>query len=424
MNTLPRQLLRKNLVPLIHSVGSLIIFVWLSWYFIYHEPDPDYNDLLSVLIGALVTIVTIMFSAVLVALQLASAQFSPRITRSFFRENRFLQAAFYLFLFGIAYCLAVKFTYSMGKGRFEYPELPVLGAIFGFFLISFVLPRFVFYIADSINVATIARGIARRTVREIDELYGTERWRPGDLLCYNRPEPERPSQEVALDESGFLDLVRYDRLDALALQYPGWAFYVEQLVGNFITAGETVVKAQSPAGEATGTLPVQMYHALQRCFVLSKYRSYEQDVLFGVRQLVDVAIKAISPAVNDPTTCVNCLHYLSVITRHFSAAKVPSLFSRGAHPGVLIREFTFEILVNHAFDQIYHWGKRDSVVVCQILNALTDVARNTDNPHNIKVLIEQVKAFELDKREFELVEHQERVRRYKLRFFEVAAKNS
>lgn len=424
MNRLHRQLLRKNLLPLLHSIGSLVIYISLTWYFIYHHPDPDYNDLLSVLIGSLVTIVTIMFSAVLVALQLASAQFSPRITRSFFRENRFVQAAFYLFLFGIAYCLAVKFTFSTDKGAFEYPGLPVLGAVFGFFLISFVLPRFVFYIADSINLASIARDIARRTVREIDDLYGKDPWKPGDLIRYSRPDPERKAFKVSLTESGFLDLIHYDRLNALALQYPGWTFYVEQLVGNFIITGEPVLKLQPPEAERIEQPPAHLYHSLQKCFVLYKYRSYEQDVLFGVRQLVDMAIKAISPAVNDPTTCVNCLHYLGVIVRRFAAAQVPSLFGRSAHSAVHVREFTFEMLVDQAFDQIYHWGKRDSVVVCQILNALTEAARNTENPHNIKVLIAQVESFELDKTEFELTEHQERVRRYKLRFFETVEQKS
>ena len=81
-------LLRTHLVPLLHSSFSVLLFSALSWFFLFKQPDPDYNDLLSVLIGALVTIVTIMFSAVLVALQLASAQFSPRITRSSSRPSR------------------------------------------------------------------------------------------------------------------------------------------------------------------------------------------------------------------------------------------------------------------------------------------------------------------------------------------------
>ena len=401
-------LVRQNITTLAHSLASLVLFTALGYFFAYMRPDPDYNDLLSVLIGALVTIVTVMFSAVLVALQLASAQFSPRITRAFFGQNRKVQAAFYLFLFGIAYCFAVKFTYSTALGGFRYHLLPVSGAMFGFFLISFVLPRFVFYIADAINAASIAREISLRTIREIDELYGTTTWKPTDAVQYTDCiHPKEGCLRIRIAEAGFLDTINHQHLNQIARQYPNLIFYCELIVGNFVTTDETALKITVKEGQ----FPTALTNKLLKQFVISKYRSYDQDVLFGVRQLVDMGIKAISPAVNDPSTCVNCLHYLGVIVRRYAKAQVPSIQVRNAPENLHFREFNFEMLLNAAFDQIYQWGRHDYMIVSQLLNTFTEILQGMDNPHYRQVVAKQVAALELDNNQYDLVEHRERVNR-------------
>lgn len=402
----PSQFFRQNLVVTIHGVFSTLLFVGLAYFFIKIKPDPDYNDLLSVLIGALVTIVTIMFSAVLVALQLASAQFSPRITRSFFRENRPVQTAFYLFLMGIAYCLAVKFTFSTAKMAFHYPALPVIGAVFGFFLISFVLPRFVFFIADAINVASISNEIAKRTLREISLLYGTEKWAEGDpetAVLSKKPDGCLP---IKMKDFGFLDEILTEKLSEIARKHPDHAFFTEVLVGNFISPGEAVAFVKTPNGQP---ITAKMEAEIRAVFKLSRFRNYHHDVLLGVRQLVDIGIKAISPAVNDPTTCVNCLHYLGLIVGHFAEGQPVSLSARAAPENLRLREFSFQILVNSAFDQIYQWGKHDPVVVTQLLNTLTDLSKNLKNPLCKGVIAKQFDDFKIEGQRFSTPEESARV---------------
>ena len=134
-------------------------------------------------------------------------------------------------------------------------------------------------------------------------------------------------------------------------------------------------------------------------------------MLFGIRQLVDIGIKAISPAVNDPTTCLNCLHYLGAIVRRYALAELPSLAVRQAAPNVKLREFNFEMLLNASFDQIYQWGKHDYIVVSQLLNTLLEVIQGVENPHCLEAIRKQVADFELGKQDFDLVEHKARVAR-------------
>jgi uncharacterized membrane protein len=390
---------------LVHSLASGVLFIALAALFLYSNPQPDYNDILSVLIGALVTIVTVMFSAVLVALQLASAQFSPRITRGFFQQNRFVQMSFYAFLFGISLLLGIKFTRNAATGVFMFTWLPIVGTIFGFFLISYVLPRFVFYIADGINAATISNQIARNTLREITELYP-------EVAPENQPKStvkiaqEPLAARVTSCEMGFLDSIDLVKLSQIASKNPELSFESQVMVGNFISPAETLLKISG-----VGSIPDSLITEIQSLFLLRKYRSYHQDILFGVRQLVDMGLKAISPAVNDPTTCVNCIHYLGTIVQAYAARGGVSLSSKSLPANVSLREFSFTMLLDGAFDQIYQYGRTDYVIVSQILNTLYEVSLNITDAQQKKAIREQVAEFDLDNQHFALAEHRDRVQR-------------
>jgi uncharacterized membrane protein len=403
-------LLSPRLIRFLHGIGSLLLFGFMVWFFVCRRPSPDYNELLTTLISAQVTIVTVMFSAVLVALQLASAQFSPRITRHFFRYNPTNQSAFYLFLFGIAYCAAVKFTYQKDLGAFTYPWMPVAGTVYAFFVMSFVLPRFVFHIADSINVASITHAIATRTLEEIEVLYGSQHWQPGDLETQKRPLLPTHSLPVQSHTMGFLDQIYLKKLEQLAKKWPNYQFYVQPIVGTFISPGEDLVLVGGLPEAAA--LPAGLAQQAHDCFLIRPFRSYEHDVSFGVRQLSDIAVKAISPAVNDPTTAINCLHYIGAIVWRHALVQHPSVLVRTATPNLFLKDFTFDSLVDLAFDQIYQWGRQDPVVVCQVLATIADIGRCIHNPHCLEVLRKQVAHFEIKPEHYELAEHRERVTRH------------
>jgi uncharacterized membrane protein len=397
------------LVRFLYSFGSALVFCFTCWYFVYHRPQPDYNELLSVLIGAQVTVVTVMFSAVLVALQLGSAQFSPRITRSFFRYNPVSQSAFYAFLFGIMLCLSVKFTYLKDVGAFAFPWLAFGAVAYVFILMSIVLPSFVFHIADSINVASIVEQISKRTLRELRLLYGNSKWENGQELEYIAPNPPRPGIPYFAQESGFLDFIHQPGIQRIANKYPQWQFYVRPLVGSFIRQGECIVEVLPPAGSLVLVLPNDIIKWLNATFRISTFRSYEQDVLFGVRQLVDIAIKAISPAVNDPTTAVNCLYHIGIIIREVGVSSIPSLKIKNAPSNIVLKDFSFEMLCDLGLDQIYQWGHKDPVIVHQILETIRVAVEVIENPQYLGVLRKQVEDFELHKLSFDTKEQREKV---------------
>jgi uncharacterized membrane protein len=121
-----------------------------------------------------------------------------------------------------------------------------------------------------------------------------------------------------------------------------------------------------------------------RHFDIGPVRTMEQDIEFGLLQLVDIALKAISPAVNDPSTAINCVDQLSRLLVRV-AGREPRPAAIYHPPGVVRVAFhpvPFSKLLDCAFEQIVHYGKTDAAVMRRVMRALGDVASSTgDRAH-------------------------------------------
>ena len=124
--------------------------------------------------------------------------------------------------------------------------------------------------------------------------------------------------------------------------------------------------------------------------------SIDQDIEYGIRQLVDIAIKAISPALNDPTTCVNCIHYLGVIIKELAGRESRSIKSlKLEKQGILLKEPSFEQYIDDAFDQIYQFGRKDHVIVKNIVSVLAEIMSSVDDPERAAVVVREIDEMEL-----------------------------
>ncbi len=119
--------------------------------------------------------------------------------------------------------------------------------------------------------------------------------------------------------------------------------------------------------------------------MIDSYRTTDQDAAFGIRQSVDIALKALSPGINDTTTAVTCIEYLSVILARFAARRTALLHRyEGDELRVIARVPTFEGLVALAFDQILENAAGNTEIITRMLRAIeqiADVARNTRRRH-------------------------------------------
>jgi uncharacterized membrane protein len=330
-----------------------------------HDPTAA-QGVLAAIISAMMTVVSIVLSVLLVALTVASMQFSPRILTAFV-QDRVNQHTIGIFLGTFLYCLAV---YPMEHSA-PAPSTPAVAALGGMFLAgtcSVALVRFVHHIARSINVNFITERIARETERVIDNVHRLPKEERLDLGEHPTPAFEGPL--VVATRSGYVRFVEIRSLVAAARKH-GIAVRIERRIGHYVAEGSPLLRMsrKKENGEAIRS-------ALLEAFDIGPMRTMEQDVEFGLLQLVDIALKAISPAVNDPSTAINCIDQLTrLLIRIAGREPVRSLFSDP--PGVVRVVFprtSFGRLLNVAFDQIVAYGKTDAAVSLRVMRALEDVA--------------------------------------------------
>ena len=335
---------------------------------------------LTALAGILTTIVVTTFSFVFVALQLASVQFSPRIIRSFFEYDHFCRFFLWSFLACVGYLMGLQY-FGWSEASLIFPKFGIVGS---FYLILMVFPLFIHHIVGNINASSITQNIARRTIEEIDDLYESLPTTTKQIGKIHIPAPI----------SGYLDSIRYEALVALLPEDSDVSITVRPHIGSFVIKGGVLAEIDCPPAKREAYLG--LVKAIQQCFIIDKFRSYKQDIPFGIRQLVDIAIKAISPAVNDPTTALNCIDYLGSIIQRAAQSEANSREAKLlAQKNIHIREFSFEQLVDLAFDQIYFWGKEDYIVVRHLLKTITNLLPFMPSEDKLNVLFRQVEDFEL-----------------------------
>lgn len=366
---------------------------------------------LSAWVSIGVTILVTTFSFVFVALSLVSVQFSPRIVRHFWHRDRFRALFLWSSIAVCAFCFVIQFT--------DNSALHAFGLFLGAYQTFVLFPLFLGYLADNLNAATITKSIADRTVAEIDGVYDLG---PIDSAV------EAADGNVVSERSGFLEKIDGDLLiqasRRIAKTNPESSLYVTNYLGSFIEVGSTLIIIEPPVA-----IDNELETLIRKSFSIQKFRSFEQDVEYGIRQLVDIGIKAISPAVNDPTTCVNCIHYLGVIIKELSTRDLTSRRARElAKHRISLKEPSFEQFVDDAFDQIYHFGRSDHVIVRTLIGVLAEITKSVGDADRLMVLAKEVAEMELSplgKRDgettFATAEQRNYVRKSLVAFYRTAA---
>jgi uncharacterized membrane protein len=190
---------------------------------------------------------------------------------------------------------------------------------------------------------------------------------------------------VENDVSGYIRFVDRKRLVGLSKTYRV-KINVLRRVGHFVPPGVPLL-AVSKGGRLT---PEGMAE-LRGAFDLGPTRTLQQDVEFGVLQIVDIALKAISPAVNDPSTAINCVDQLSSVMIRFASREPPEavLYDPPGTVRVVIPWVGFDRLLEAAFEQIRLYAKSDVAVSLRLLRALGDIAATTPDPEYRRTLVER-----------------------------------
>jgi uncharacterized membrane protein len=336
--------------------------------------DPQVAQfILGGIAGSIMTVVSIVFAILLMTLTLASMQFSPRIIVSF-AKDRVTQWTLGIFLGTFCYCMAALPAAHQLPQPFA-PVATVLGAMLLALACVGWLLFFIHHISHAISVSHIVDRIASETEVLIDEMMPGPH-QPNAMADPQLLEPATWETAIASPNSGYIRFIDTGRLVALAKSYRV-KVRVLRRVGHFVPAGTTLLMVY----KGNRLSPDQLEELLETVD-LGPSRTLEQDVEFGVLQIVDIALKAISPAVNDPTTGVSCVDQLSRILIRFAARETPAPLLYDP-PGIVrasIEWIDFNGLLTSAFEQIRLYSPADLAVSLRLLRALIDIAGTAADP--------------------------------------------
>ncbi len=350
-----------------------VISAWVPGTLFPSREDPQVaQSILSVIATSTMTVVSIVFAILLMTLTLASMQFSPRILISFARDKT-TQWTLGIFLGTFSYCVA-----ALPAARtIPHPVSPV-ATVTGAMGLALVcvgwLLFFIQHISQAISVNHIVDRIARETEQVIDELM------PHTRRGHYIPAPvqarlDGPEIPILSEMSGYIRFIDQARLVAFAKEHR-FQLRVTRKIGQFVPAGLPLLMV-SRRSRVDRERAVELTGA----FDIGPMRTLQQDVEFGVIQIVDIALRAISPAVNDPSTAISCIDQLARILIRWLDRFPPEtrLYDPPNVLRVVIPWIELDDLLNTAIEQIRAYGIGDAAVSRRLLRLLQDVASTVDN---------------------------------------------
>ncbi|WP_327683556.1 DUF2254 domain-containing protein [Kitasatospora sp. NBC_00458] len=335
------------------------------------------KSVVSTVSSAMLTFIGVVFSISLVALQMGASQFSPRVLRLYVR-SRLTKATFSACLATFLFALLVQFSYDDSTDPTQVTSVPVFSGVVAVLLVLLSMGLFVLYVQATMRLLRVPHVIDRVARESVDV-----------LLQYRlmRPEPAPPALPddafTLLHEgrSGVLRDVNIGRLLRVARKH-GAVLHLVPRIGDFIAPGTPVVRVAC----ARPPRP----HRIARALNVGVDRTMHQDLSFGFRQLVDIAIRALSPAVNDPTTAVQSIDRIHQLLAMLVHESFGDLCFRDRQGAVRLVEPVpdWQCMVDLAFTEVRLCGAGHPQVTRRLAAALDDLLRITP-PDRRPELLEQ-----------------------------------
>lgn len=337
------------------------------------------RSVLATIAGSMISVAGVAFSITIVALSLASSQYTSRILRNFMAD-RANQAVLGAFVGIFVYCLWVLRTISEGEdgasGGEGYSFVPSVAVLFAVVLALVGIACLIFFIhhiAASIQAERIILAATAETLDAVDRLFPEKMGEPAAVRPAMPPE-DTAWHAIAAPRTGYLQSVDGDGLVELASERD-LIFRMERPVGGFVVEGSPLVSiADRPAPEG------ELVEKVGAFFAIGGQRTIVQDAGYGIRQIVDVALKALSPGINDTTTAVGCVEHLTAIMARVARRQIPSehRIRRGKLRVIAMRP-GFDEMLGQAFDQIRQNAGGNVATLAALVDALAVVAERTDD---------------------------------------------
>lgn len=390
---------------LMPATGVVLATILAGWL-VALEPMPEWmptilafgggpgsaRAVLSALAGSTFTVIGLVFSLTVIALQMSSSQFTPRVLRSFLKDRSVQSVLTGLVASGVFHVAVLRVIRAPDEGQPFVPELAVTVALLLALVAVGLLVFFLHHLTSRLRVDVVMASIRRETQRHLhampDDGGGTKDQVP--------PDPPADAIVVVSRLAGYVRTIELEALVTAAVRHEG-VILLRPMLGAWVTQGSTLAWVW-PEEHHTGSLDADaLSSAVHRGVHLGPDRTESGDPAFGLRQLEDIAARALSPGMNDPTTAVQAIGQLAAILTTMTEHPMGTDTGCDEHGvrRVTVPRATFPSCLELAVGQVRRYGADEPAVLIAILELLTDVGeRVTVSPGRRSAVQDQIERTE------------------------------
>jgi len=373
------------------TITSCIILLFIDLYagldsvhwlaFLYHADANITRSLLTTIASSVMTVVSITFSITIVALTTASSQFGPRLIRNFM-EDKSTQIVLGVFISLFIYCLIlVRMTDDFAKGHF-LPGLTFAGAIAMTLCGILLLIYFIHHVSKNLQSDNIIDNIYSELQCSINQIFKQQK-KEEDTTSNKKSAITKPNIESELvspvnkreaiplksPACGYIQTINYAHLTKVMEKLDG---YLEVSVNP----GDFVVNLMVTMNCHIKHLSKEDEKSLHNGFTLGPKRTPIEDPEFAVHQLIEIALRALSPGINDPYSAIACIDKLTAMICNLTQEHFPqgTTYDEDGIKRVSYKTTSFQNLANIAYDQIRQYSQTCLAVQLRLLEGLIRVA--------------------------------------------------
>lgn len=333
---------------------------WMAEHFSWTQVSSfdTANSILSTIAGGTISLTVFSFSMVMLMLNQTNSSFSPRLLPGLI-NSRSHQLVLGVYLGTINYTMLLMFNVRSATDNFEIPSLGVLGAVLLMGLCMGLFIYFIHNISQGLQIEEILKGVFHQTQNALKEAVKHNN---------NQPAPLKIMDEIIVaPTSGYLQevmttaLIKYCQKQDIIVS-------LEVIQGDFVLENTPLCRSHK-------ALTQEQKKEIQNHFVFYARQLIQNNYIFGLRQFTEVAIKALSPGINDPATAISVLDNLAVLFLDYLPLQTRQAYlDEDQRIRLIVRHLELESLLRQIVHPILHYGKTDVHVVERIIWLLQNVA--------------------------------------------------
>lgn len=319
---------------------------------------------LSAIATGLMTVTGVVFSVTVVALQLASSEFTPRVLRNF-TADKANQYVLGILIGTFTYSIVVLRAIEAGETEPFVPRASVAVALVLGLACVALLIYYINHTARAIQIPMILKRAGDRGLAQVEDLFPEDFGEPDNALP---EEIEVPQEHVAIaaPRSGYIQAIDADNMFDLS-RSSEVVVYMDHRLGDYVLRGQPLARAW-PREHVDD----RFVRGLQNAFVVGPERTPDQDYELVLIEVSDIAVKALSPGINDPTTAQHCIDQLADLLLVLARRHAPThIRTEDGRLHVVVKDLPFDVAVDSAFSPIIHFGATNPAIRMRLIERLT-----------------------------------------------------